>query len=98
MADVVDVVDVVAMVDVVDMVDMVDMVDVVDTGQTQQIFTSCIRATFFLEGALAGLFREAVGGPDPTRSGQGRREPDRAQNPAGWGGVRTTSVAAGESG
>lgn len=57
---------------------------------------------FRSEGAVAGLFREALGRPDPTRNGQGGGKSGRAEGPAGRGGVcpasATNTLVAGERG
>ena len=55
------------------------------------------------EGAIAGLFREALGRPDPARNGKGRGKPGRAESSLGGGGICAASatktlVGAGESG
>lgn len=44
------------------------------------------------EGAIAGLFREALGRPNPARNGQGRGKPGRAESSLGGGGICAASA------
>lgn len=53
---------------------------------------ACVCTHFRLEGALAGLFWEALGELDPPGVGQGRGKPGRVESPLGRGGVCTASA------